>query len=307
VADHPSTQKHRRLRGPTAPTPFVVPPGGTSPAGADVDTVFRGDIIASAWGNAVAADLVEIHELLAGVGSPVLSINGETGAVVLDSDDVGLGNVDNTSDAAKPISDATQAALDLKVPTARTISTTPPLTGGGDLTTNRILAVDPFSSSTPGVAPASGGGSTNFLRADGTWAAPPGGAASALPAGGAIGEVLAKSSPSDYVTAWTPVRRALNPQTGTTYGPTSADENKMVTLSNAAAITVTLPSEATTPVPIGAEIDFAQIGAGQVTFVAGSGATGNGTPGLKLRAQWSAATAKKISTNGWLVMGDLSA
>jgi hypothetical protein len=34
--------------------------------------------------------------------------------------------------------------------------------------------INQFSSTLPGAAPASGGGSTNFLRADGTWAAPPG-------------------------------------------------------------------------------------------------------------------------------------
>ena len=34
--------------------------------------------------------------------------------ITIDKNDVGLGNVDNTSDANKPISDATQAALDLK-------------------------------------------------------------------------------------------------------------------------------------------------------------------------------------------------
>lgn len=33
----------------------------------------------------------------------------------VDADAVGLGNVDNTSDADKPVSDDTQAALDLKV------------------------------------------------------------------------------------------------------------------------------------------------------------------------------------------------
>ena len=32
-----------------------------------------------------------------------------------------------------------------------------------------------FTSSVDGLAPASGGGTTNFLRADGTWAAPSGG------------------------------------------------------------------------------------------------------------------------------------
>lgn len=90
--------------------------------------------------------------------------------------DVGLGNVDNTSDANKPISSATQTALDGKasfaaavpsggttgqvlrkktnsnydtewgtesggVPTSRTISAGTGLTGGGDLTANRTLTV----------------------------------------------------------------------------------------------------------------------------------------------------------------------
>ena len=44
----------------------------------------------------------------------VSSVNGNTGTVVLSAADVGLGNVDNTSDADKPISTATQSALDLK-------------------------------------------------------------------------------------------------------------------------------------------------------------------------------------------------
>ena len=39
---------------------------------------------------------------------PVTSVNGKTGAVTLSKDDVGLGNVDNTTDANKPISTAAQ-------------------------------------------------------------------------------------------------------------------------------------------------------------------------------------------------------
>ena len=35
--------------------------------------------------------------------------------------------------------------------------------------------VEQFTPSTEGVVPASGGGTTNYLRADGTWSAPPGG------------------------------------------------------------------------------------------------------------------------------------
>lgn len=45
----------------------------------------------------------------------VQSVNGKTGAVTLDKADVGLGNVDNTSDLNKPISTATQSALDEKL------------------------------------------------------------------------------------------------------------------------------------------------------------------------------------------------
>jgi hypothetical protein len=47
-----------------------------------------------------------------GGGGAVDSVNGQTGTVELDAADVGLGNVDNTSDADKPISTSTQAALD---------------------------------------------------------------------------------------------------------------------------------------------------------------------------------------------------
>ena len=50
----------------------------------------------------------------AGKGS-VISVNNMTGEVVLTKSNIGLGNVDNTSDANKPVSTAQQAALDLKV------------------------------------------------------------------------------------------------------------------------------------------------------------------------------------------------
>lgn len=49
------------------------------------------------------------------VSGEVDSVNGKTGVVTLTQVDVGLGNVDNTSDANKPISIATQSALDSKL------------------------------------------------------------------------------------------------------------------------------------------------------------------------------------------------
>ena len=45
---------------------------------------------------------------------PVTSVAGRTGDVTLAKADVGLANVDNTSDANKPVSTATQTALNGK-------------------------------------------------------------------------------------------------------------------------------------------------------------------------------------------------
>jgi len=50
----------------------------------------------------------------AAAAAPVQSVAGRTGIVTLAKADVGLGNVDNTSDLNKPISTATQTALDGK-------------------------------------------------------------------------------------------------------------------------------------------------------------------------------------------------
>lgn len=53
-------------------------------------------------------------KLFTGVGD-VVSVAGKTGAVTLTKADVGLSNVDNTSDANKPVSTATTTALNLRM------------------------------------------------------------------------------------------------------------------------------------------------------------------------------------------------
>jgi len=49
--------------------------------------------------------------------APVTSVAAKTGAVILNKFDVSLGNVDNTSDVLKPVSNPTQSALNLKANT----------------------------------------------------------------------------------------------------------------------------------------------------------------------------------------------
>ncbi len=98
----------------------------------------------------------------------------------------------------------------------------------------------------------------------------------------------------------------LNAQTGTTYTVVAADRRKLVTLTNAAAITVTMPTPTSLGLAAGASIDFAVLGAGMATFTAGAGATVNATPSAVTRAQYSAVTALAISTTAWLLVGDLA-
>lgn len=56
----------------------------------------------------------------------------------------------------------------------------------------------------------------------------------------------------------------------------------------------------------GQRIDLLATGSGQITVVA-DGATLSGTPGLKLRTQYSSATLFCVGTNSFVLVGDLSA
>jgi hypothetical protein len=60
------------------------------------------------------AEAIGVH---AAPVAPVQSVAGKTGVVTLVKGDVGLANVDNTADTAKPVSTAQQAALDAKLTT----------------------------------------------------------------------------------------------------------------------------------------------------------------------------------------------
>lgn len=98
-----------------------------------------------------------------------------------------------------------------------------------------------------------------------------------------------------------------NDQTGTTYTLVLTDAGKIVTLSNASAITLTIPTNASVAFPTGAIINLEQLGAGQVT-VGGAGVTINSKDGnKKLSGQYSGAYLRKTATDTWLLVGDLTA
>ena len=85
------------------------------------------------------------------------------------------------------------------------------------------------------------------------------------------------------------------------------DQSDLVEISNASANTLTVPLNSSVAFPVGTTITILQTGAGQTTITPTGGVTINGTPGLKLRAQWSSATLIKRATDTWVAIGDLSA
>ena len=106
------------------------------------------------------------------------------------------------------------------------------------------------------------------------------------------------------------VTESVNAQTGTTYTTVLTDAKQMVTLSNASAITVTLPPNSSVAYAAGSKIDFVQKGAGQVTFAQGAGVTIRSTASTssapKLRTQYSGATAWYEGSDVWYIVGDIS-
>jgi hypothetical protein len=100
----------------------------------------------------------------------------------------------------------------------------------------------------------------------------------------------------------------FNAQTGTTYTLVAADaSNKLVTTSNASAVTVTIPPSV---FAAGEQINVQSIGVGLTSFAQGAGVTITSTGATAtapvLRARYSAATVICTASNTFTVIGDLS-
>ena len=149
------------------------------------------------------------------------------------------------------------------------------------------------------------GTNDQVLTADSTqakgvkWATP-----TALPSQtGNSGKYLSTDgSTTSWAAAVATLNVTFNAQTGTTYSLVSGDVNKLVTLSNAGAITLTVPNGVFTT---GQQINLQQIGAGQVTIQSDGTTVITGT-GTKTRAQYSAATLVCTSSNNFTLIGDIA-
>lgn len=128
--------------------------------------------------------------------------------------------------------------------------------------------------------------------------------------GGTTGQVLSKTSNTNMAFTWIEqddTTLSFNAQTGTTYTLVASDSAKLVTTSNASAVTVTIPPSVFTA---GNQINVQSIGVGLTSFVAGAGVTITSTGATAaapvLRARYSACTIICTAANVFTVIGDLS-
>jgi hypothetical protein len=272
-------------------------------------------------------------EFIVEVG-PVVSVAGRTGAVTLAKSDVGLGNADNTADAAKPISTATQAALDGKAAAvhghaisdvtnlqasldAKAPLASPALTGTPTAPTqvqgnnSTRLATTAYVDTLGSTKAASShvhaiADVTNLqasLDAKAPLASPALTGTPTAPSAAAYADSTQIATTAQVFDTVTTVPE--NAQVGTAYTLVLGDAGRMVTLNNAAAITLTIPTAAAVAFPVGTRIDILQYGAGQVT-VGGSVTIRSVGGKLKLSGQYSGATLWKRATNEWALIGDIA-
>jgi hypothetical protein len=244
-----------------------------------------------------------------------------TGTVAgVTSTHVGLGNVDNTSDANKPVSTATQTALDLKLN-----SNSPSVdyyianSGSGAYLVNGVsnglitfekgkkyrihvnAAGHPFWIQTVSGAYSSANVYSTGITNGGTQA---GYILVELPQDAPDNLYYAcefHSSMQGSISVQSNNAITINAQSSN-YTIAPIDAGRLIEMSGGGTLTITDSAS----FPIGFYVDVLQTTTSQVT-IAGTSFTPDATPGLKLRARWSSATLIKRALDSWVVLGDLSA
>src|SRR6478609_8578869 len=90
----------------------------------------------------------------------------------------------------------------------------------------------------------------------------------------------------------------INAQTGTAYTLVLADRGKLVTMSNAAASTLTVPPNSSVAFSTGTEVEVANIGTGPVTLTPGAGVTLLGN--IQILPLNASARLVKTATDTWV-------
>ena len=129
----------------------------------------------------------------------------------------------------------------------------------------------------------------------------PTGATGAVGATGPTGAASNVTGPTGAAGQWN-TAQTIDAKTAS-YTAASSDAGELITMDVATANNFTVNTS--TALSAGQRIDIVQIGNGQTTVVASS-VTINATPSLKLRAKYSAATLICLSSNNYVLVGDLA-
>jgi hypothetical protein len=102
---------------------------------------------------------------------------------------------------------------------------------------------------------------------------------------------------------------AINSQTGTAYTVALTDVGRLLTVTNAASISVTIPANETTAFAVGDQINIMQgTGGSGVVTISGASVTLNSNGAkLKTNGQFAVATILCTASNVFLVFGNLVA
>jgi len=292
-------------------------------------TIVDADINASAAiAQSKISGLSSSFALKADLASPTFTgtVSGITKSMV------GLGSVDNTADADKPVSSATTTALGLKanlVSPALTGTPTAPTAAAGTSTTQVATtafvgtAVSNLVASAPAaldtlneLATALGNDAsfsttvTNSIALKAPIASPTFTGTATAPAITATGLITASASGIAFtdktqtkagVPSRTPIATSISASTTLAGGL----QDNMVPLAGAVAITIGDVSNAL--YAVGESVDFYQASGTGASFAKTGSVNLLYTPGALLRTTYSSATAQKVSSTDWLIYGDLKA
>jgi hypothetical protein len=260
---------------------------------------------------------------------------------------VGLANVDNTSDASKPISTATQTALDAKASlSGATFTANVEVDGNlvvdGNLTVNGTEFIASATSITIednlvqiahqnaantvdlglvvgyNDGTAQHAGIVRDVSAN-TWKLFKGvetePATTVAFGEGSLDDLELNNVKAAGVVFTDGTQTKVGVPSLTTFTEKTADytldtlahQDSVIEMNSTSPTIFTIPTNATLAWPIGASMDIFQTNTGEVTIAAAVGVTLNRTPGNKLRTQWSSATILKRGTDNWILYGDLKA
>ena len=104
-------------------------------------------------------------------------------------------------------------------------------------------------------------------------------------------------------TSWTPINvGTVNTQSGTAYTLSAVDNGRVLDFTSTTAVSLTVPST----LPVGFQVSITQAGAGQVTFVAGTGMTiNNRYSATKTSGQWAKAGLEVRASGSSVLSGDV--